>query len=192
MSIKGTAYLELVERLKTELQFDQVITEDNPSPLPNVKWIDKDKSQFENLDNEYPIPFPAILIAFMRGNYSSLSDKAQSGEIIIRIRVGYENYADSFDGSSNQDDALKYFEFMEQVHMALQGFAGTNFTALQRVAEEEDLDHDMLIIQTFEYTTTLLDDSASNKRKYQIVDPNVTITKNLSVPSIEQDDGFVL
>lgn len=193
MSIKGSAYLEIVERLKSELQFDQVVTEENPLPLPNIKWIDKDKSQFENLDKEYPIPFPAILIGFMRGNYTTLSDKAQSGDIIIRIRVGYENYADSFDGSSTQENALQYFEFMEKVHIALQGFTGTNFTALDRVAEEEDLDHDMLIIQTFEYTTTLLDDSASKKRKVQIVDPTVTITKQLSIPTQEEtDDDFVL
>lgn len=155
------------------------------SQLPSVKWVDKLFGQVDNLSN-HVIPYPAILIEFGRWEPISMGNNVQKGPLIIRFHLLYENFAQSFEGSHDQELAMAYFDFVEEVHQALQGLSGTNFTALQRTGEEEDNDHDVIINTIVEYFTELTDNSSGrsqNKTLTEEITPGTKIKKPLSRPS---------
>src|SRR6185437_2811549 len=105
--------------------------------------------------------------------------------------VYFENYADSFNGSMNQDKALQFFDFNEAVHQSLQGFDGDLFTALDRVSDEDDEDQDMIIGTVFEYTTLITDTSADEHRKYTVVTdicPEGKFVDSINRPPINSGD----
>jgi hypothetical protein len=170
MSVKGHTFKEISSYLIQELQF-------HDGRLPSLQWVDRDKGQFEQMDRELPIPFPAILLSFGRAEYETVGKSTQEGSGILRIRVGYESYAESFDGSIDQEQALKFWEFMEEVHKKLQGLSGTYFSSLERIAEEEDLDHDMIIVNIMEYRCKIFDSSADKTKRYVLATAEPVITK---------------
>src|SRR5690606_1168467 len=95
--------------------------EDLPD-LPGLQWFDKQMGQFDNPELSFSLPLPAVLIEFAPFVWSTIGQNQQKGEGIIRFYIYYENYANSFTGSLNQDIALCFFEFTEMVHQALQGY----------------------------------------------------------------------
>jgi hypothetical protein len=169
MSVKGDIFRQLATYLMATLQFDQTVTEDNPLPLPNLVWVDKQMGQFNHPELSQLVPLPAILIGYRKTTWDSESRRVQKGNAILTFWVYFENYADSFTGSMNQDKALQFFDFNEAVHQALQGYDGDLFTALDRLSDEDDENQDMIIGSIFEYSTLITDTSADEHRKYTIV-----------------------
>lgn len=180
MSVKGHTHKELETYLKQQ--------------IPELKWFDKDKSQFENISN-HVIPLPAILFSYGNTPYQTLSNKVQKGMVTLRFRIGFENYADSFIGSINQEKALKFFDFNEKVYKALQGLSTTYLRNLERSTDEDDNDHKNVIVTIMEFTGTLIDDSAEEGKNFTLVAPELHVkhknelTKNSSQQS---DDTFIL
>lgn len=166
MSIKGDIFKALSAHLMAKLQFAE---QDN---LPNLIWVDKDFGQAELIqEGIINLPMPAILISFKTPKWASRLSQTQSGETFIRFRILFENYADSFQGSINQDKAIQFFEFNEKVHIALQNLQGDNFTSLQRTSDEEDEDHNNVVITDVFYTTILTDESAQGASKTVVTTP---------------------
>ncbi len=188
MSIKGTIYTEIADRLFAKLSFAP------EAELPSLRWVDKENGQFRLMDQGFPIPLPAITIGFARAEYTSNGQNVQEGQATIRIRIGYESYADSFEGSSNQAESLKYYEFQEQVYAALQGFSGTNFSALERVAEEDDEDHDAMIVTIIDFATMITDTGAITAKDYVLatIDPVPEHQKNLPINPVVIKTPFVI
>jgi hypothetical protein len=199
MSIKAKIFKQLSAYLMAKLQFNQVVSINNPIPIPNLKFVDKQMGQFNSPDLYHASPLPCILISFGRTTWNSDSRQQQSGDSIIRFYIYFENYADSFQGSLNQDKALQFFEFNEKVHQALQGLSGYGYTQLERVSDEDDQDHDMIIGTVFEYSTTITDDSADDARNHTTVlnkTPDVHKVKNIVradlSDQVDTDNGFSL
>jgi len=94
MSVKGLTHKEIETYLM--------------QTVPTLKGFDKDKGQFENHSN-HVLPLPYILMSFGRTSYETQGNQAQKGNLSLRFRIGYENYADSFNGSINQEKALEFF-----------------------------------------------------------------------------------
>lgn len=181
MSVKGTIYLEISTYLKQQ--------------IPGLKWVDKDRGQLENISN-FVFPRPAIFLSFMRTEYGTIGNNSQQGTGAVRLRIAYENYADSFTGSVNQDKALAFFEFNEKVYETLQGLSGTHFSPLDRTADEDDLEHTNIIVTIQEYACNFVDDTAVKKKQFILTDPDVEVThvKKGTLPDrTPLDDGtFVI
>lgn len=176
MSIKGTIYKEISALLMQQVE--------------GLAWVDQDRGQLENIDTSYAIPFPAVVLKFLNGQYTNEGSGMQKGDITLRVKIGYENFADAFDGSVNQDIALAYFDFMELVHNVLEGAEGTYFAECTRVAEGEDEPNGPLLIEWVNYQIKVTDNSAYIARNSQIVtpDPTITVTKQ-AVPEQEEEIG---
>ncbi len=179
MSVKGHTHKELETYLKAQ--------------IPSLKWFDKDKGQFEDTSNNV-MPYPAILFSFGNTPYTTLSNKVQKGAVTLRFRIGYENYADSFNESINQDKALEFFNFNEKVYKALQGLSTTYLRNLERSSDEDDTDHKNVIVTIFEFTGTLIDDSAEEGKNFTLVEPELQVKhkKELTKPEVLEDDTFIL
>lgn len=178
MSVKGHTHKEIETYLK------QVI--------PDLKWFDKDKGQFEDINN-HVMPLPAVLMSFGRTPYQDETNNIQRGQLNLRFRIGYENYADSFSGSINQEKALAFFDFNETVFKALQGLSTTYVRNITRTADEDDQDHKNVIVTIMEFTGTIIDNSADEARQFVLTEPELNIkhVDETSRPSNEED-GFII
>lgn len=180
MSVKGHTHKEIETYLMAEVE--------------GLKWFDKDKGQFEDISN-HVMPLPAILMSFGRTPYEAQGNNIQKGQLTLRFRIGYENYADSFVGSVNQEKALEFFQFNENVFKALQGLSTTYTRNLERTADEDDIDHKNLIVTIMEFTGTLIDDSADECKNFVLTEPelNVEHKGELSRPEAEEDErAFII
>ena len=179
MSVKGHTHKELETYLKQQ--------------IPTLKWFDKDKGQFNDLINNL-MPFPAILFSFGNTPYETMSNKVQKGKVTLRFKIGYENYADSFIGSINQEKALEFFDFNEKVYKALQGLSTTYLRNLERSSDEDDDDHKNVIVTIFEFTGTLIDDAAEEGKNFTLVEPvlEVKSKKTLTKPEVALDETFII
>lgn len=176
-SIKGHTHTEIETYLKQK--------------LTDLKWFDKDKGQLENINN-HVMPFPAILMSYGRTTWKTESKGIQKGVGILRFKIAYESYEDSFSGSVNQDKALAFFEFNEKVHEALQGLSTTYVKGLERITDEDDENHKNIIVTVFEYACTIFDNSAQEDKTFVLAEPelNVSYKKELSRPEVSEDVSF--
>lgn len=172
MSVKGKIYKAISEHLMAKVE--------------GLTVVDKDRGQLENI-SEFAMPFPAILMSFDRFEYEPVGGGLKKGTGIIRFRVAYENYADSYTGSVNQDLALQFFDFNEAVQTALEGFSSDLFSPLTLVADEDDQDHKNIIVTVFEYETTIINTSGCDDTNYVLADatPKVHYTQKENLPKRE-------
>lgn len=145
--------------------------------IPSLKWIDKNMGQLASLDQQLPIPMPGILISFGSTQWLTISAGLKQGQAIITFIILFENYADSFTGSVNQDLALSYFDFTEEVATALEGFSGSNFTPLVLIADQEDEDHANFIATMLQFSTVITN-SSSVRKNTTTVEPDLSVTHN--------------
>lgn len=161
MSAKGHTFLEISTYLMANVE--------------GLEFVDKDKGQLEDISN-FVFPRPAVFMSFGRFEYTSTGTRTKVGKGVIRFRTAIENYADSYTGSINQEQALAFFEFNEMVHQALEGLSGTYFTSLNKIADEDDTDHKNVIVTVLEYECSLADDSADQKKNFVLTDPDLDIS----------------
>ena len=161
--------------------------------FPHV-WVDKNMGQITSIDRFDSFPLPAVLIEFARSEYRTLSKGVQEVNTVLRFHLLFENWAASHAESEDSELALRYFDFTEAVHEALEGFGGENFASLTRVADEEDNNHESVVITVMEYATTYIDTSAEKPRNKVEVEPDLKVEyKNpLSRPNSNFTSLFVV
>lgn len=179
----------------TTLAFEDGDEVGNPHNLPALQWVDFNTGQFQISDTALGMPMPAVLMRFAAADYTSLGNNVQDGESVLVFDIGYDNIAHSFEGSEDQDEALKYLQFQEEVYKALQGLQGTTFSPLQRIADEDvDDAPGMLLITRMSFTCIITDTSAEatrNKTLVTAVDTEVQYVKNL--PETDHlSKGFII
>lgn len=174
MSTKGIIFKEISNHLLQK--------------VADLEWVDKNRGQLDDLKN-FMFPKPAVFLSFKVGSYETQADGKQLGDAILSVKTAYENYADSHSGSVNQDMALSFFEFDEQVHVALQNLSGTYFRNLVRISDEDDEDHKNIIVTNMEYAFTLIDNSTVHLKGYQKleVDPKLVIEASLQKKATQNE-----
>lgn len=182
MSTEKTIYLALQEQLKK---------------VEGLKWIDRNMGQIQMLDGTEGdlVPMPGILIQFGRNEKSNVGRNVQKGAATFIFSILYENIARSHSGSSDQDIALRYFDFIESVHLVLQGFEGDNFTPLMQSATEEDPEHRGFVVNVLEYRTTITyreTDKQKNLVTTAVIEPVPSYENPGSRPAKEVKTGFVI
>lgn len=176
MSIKGIIFKEISNHLDVEVE--------------ELIYIDKDRGQIEK-ENILLVPKPAVLIGFLRFEWTDIGNGIKQGTGTIRARVICENYAESYSGSIDQEKALEFFDLNEKVDAALEGLVGTNFSELKKTADEDDLDHNNVIVTVYEYETVITDDTKANCTKMTQVDakPFVNYVKKENLPERQVDNN---
>lgn len=152
MSIKGDIFKTIAAHLMAKLQFE------DSSNIPSLRWVDKKHGQSPEIASF--VPLPAVLFRFAETNWDNHFGNGQGGVSLIEFEIWFENYADSYEGSINQDKAIQYFEFNDAVFKALQGFNGSGFSSLHRVYDLDDDDHENVIITKLGFETRITDDTA--------------------------------
>ena len=114
----------------------QLIKNNIKKILPWVNYIDLQKGQFRRLDNNYPIPLPALLIEFGNVNYSNTLKNKQIGEITINIELYLPCVTDSFDNAELEDETIQILDRWDELYKAFHGFNCEQITKLVRKQEQ--------------------------------------------------------
>lgn len=166
MSTKADIFKAIQDRLYEKLQ--------GIEPFERI-WVDKNMGQLASVDQHDTFPLPGILISYGRGQYRNLSKGVQEWQGTMRLELIYETHSHSTTDSEDRDLAMEFFEFNQQVHDALEGFSGDDFTSLMRVADEEDTSHTTVIVSVLEYQFSFID-RVNDRKKYVEVEPDLQVT----------------
>ncbi len=94
--------------------------------MPELRTVDEDYGQLENLRNEqedmYPLTFPAVLIDAPETEWSNASQGCQEGTAWLRVRLILDCYDDTHAGSDTTDGILARHETCQQLHHLVSGF----------------------------------------------------------------------
>lgn len=154
-----------------------------------TKHVDIWENQVIEEDQEVPFNKPATFIEFENVDWKDITHKQQSGDMIIAIHVVYHSVANSHNGSANQDQALRVFRFLRQVHQALHNFSGVGYNKLSRVQTQKDRSAGPLQVYIVRFATKIHDVSAVEESDF-VTDPPVDIRTG-ETPYV-QDDTFVV
>ena len=129
-----SAKLFLYNAVKTKL-----LAIKNDSDVAIVKTSGHWNNQFDLIEEEIQINFPAAFISFTNMDWSTdvgvankNSTQQQRSKCNIEIHVGITNLKDEYD-SFPEDIAI-----IDSIHDQLNGLQGTQFTPLKRIAEVDD------------------------------------------------------
>lgn len=141
-------YIELAQKIETSVSA--------------VQWIDLWNSQVMNIETEHPFPAPAVFLAFRSQGIDDIGEKAQNVHLFVDVFVFYETFADTYKGSFNQDDALKFLDIMDDLNKILHASSGENYSSMRRVAYSPIDTGGFGNLYSITYTCELIDATAAD------------------------------
>lgn len=104
--------------------------------IPRIKWVDEEKGQMNynpSLERP-PLLFPAALVTISLPNTQNYNQSKQQAQAQVRIQLCFD-----FTGNTNtktpaadRDRSLAYYDVVDEVYQALQGFSTSEFNELER------------------------------------------------------------
>ena len=151
--------------------------------VKEIKHVLLFNNQFEKDKEEQAFTYPNAFVEFSQLIWNTNGQQTQKGEMQLTIHLGFES--------------LKYeadnFDIIQSVFVALQGYSNGCYTGLNRIQEEQDTDHDNVIIWKIIFETTIDDTEAhpSNKLQENTIS-TIEINKDLDIdnPIIRTGDGI--
>lgn len=117
----------------------------------NVKTCRLFNNQFDNEDVEDAFEYPAVFIQFVSIPWIAKTQGLQEADSVIRLHIGFH---------SLRTEEREIFELIEQIHKVLQNYSTADlFGDLNRVNEEQDVDHGNVIVWLADYATLITDTS---------------------------------
>jgi hypothetical protein len=104
---------------------------------PQLKYISADWGQLDYYSNHPPVQWPCALVDVTAAQYTNLSQGGQLGAYTLLIRIAALPLTNSSAQAPNaqKEQALAWWQLLEDVHLALQGFIpGNACTPLLRTA----------------------------------------------------------
>jgi hypothetical protein len=182
-------YLPCVQRVKDS---EQLFTTNGVNPIAH---FDLFKGQYLNPEIHQPWAKPALFFKF-NITWEDLSNNTQKGIGELELHIEQENYSESYDGSSDRDQALSDFELVRIVSAVLHGFKTANFTALKRRATNMDDNPSNTNVTVVRFSFELIDESMDKYRDWlrEKLD-GLHLTKkpmDLIPPAPDDDDKYHL
>lgn len=101
--------------------------------IHEVKWIDLWHNQVNFLTEEHPFPSPAVFLQFRTLNVADAGLKVQNLKIQVDAFLFYETFADTYDESWNQEEALEFLDILSKIHATLHGTDGESYSSMRRI-----------------------------------------------------------
>lgn len=96
-----------------------------------IKWIDLWHNQVNFLADEHPFPTPASFLSFRTRRVEDLGQGIQQPEIQVDAYIFYETYADTYEGSINQDSALDFMNLLDEHQELLHDTSGDFYSNMR-------------------------------------------------------------
>jgi len=156
------------------------------SCLPQIKTVELYNSQPDNTDKEEAKFYPAVYLEMSDIDWVTKGLGIQQGEISLTVYVVTENY---------KTDDRTFLTTVDEVYSCLNGLQSCSFTALERVSERQDTDHDQLSIWEIDFRSTLYDsqDNSMSEMTVTTIDPKtglvVGVDLDIDNDTIRTGDG---
>lgn len=133
-------YIELANKLSADLneqeaeiysQLNTIIGYENKSP---IRWLDLWHNQVNFLEEELEFPTPAVFLSFRSGQVKDLGEKIQEMTLQIDCYLFYETFANTFTGSFNQEDALRFIGILDFINSRMHATNGENYSSMRKIA----------------------------------------------------------
>lgn len=176
-------YLAIIERLKCVVKVDGVIQFIPPEEIETMQeppervilhfslW----NNNLEKLEQEKGYRFPAIFIEFEVITWEQMGNRTMSGDARIRLHIVTHTLTTPEDGSLYQGQALEYFDLLDAVGAAMQGFAGMNFNGFQLVESLTDHEHPEDIYHNEECFVTRITNTSAVRKPTKLQNASISI-----------------
>lgn len=135
--------------MSAKLDFYDIIKARILEKVPAVKTLRLFNNQFENEEKENAFAYPAVFVQFLNLNWIAKPQGLQEADAVIRLHVGFH---------SLETEEREIFTLIEDIHKAVQSLSTAElFGDLNRVNEEQDIDHGNVIVWLADYSTLLTD-----------------------------------
>ncbi len=135
-------------------QLFKAIAERIKQQVPGIKFIDLWNEQLAEITANTAWPTPSVFIEFEQYDVRQLANHIYMADVPIRLHIitRTKPYAR---GSEDRklDEALDYFDLIDQVHAAICTLAGDNFSTLMLTASATNHNHAELIESVERYIT---------------------------------------
>lgn len=111
-------------------ELNTIVGYEDKSP---IRWVDLWHNQVNFLSEEHEFPTPSVFLAFRTKQVDDLGGKIQQLTLQIDCYLFYETFADTYTGSFNQDDALRFISMLDFINGRLHGTEGENFNSMRKV-----------------------------------------------------------
>lgn len=130
---------EIFQKIIEKLLSQEAVTLFNQLGVQPIKYIDLYRGQYANYENFDLVSLPAVLVDWS----ADLTDATSNESVLsISLHLIYEQVADTSSISANQDNALKFFDFIDIVHSLVVSIQGNGIGKLKlRRQEPAELDH---------------------------------------------------
>lgn len=173
-------YLACIDRIKS---FEALFQERGLKPIQHFDFF---KNQYIYPELHHIYKKPALFFEY-RVNWRDRDRLVQKGEASLRFHLEIENYAASFEGSKNQETALRIFKYHRLLKGILHGFRkeGT-VPRLVCVGEEPDLNPTTTNVHILTFECTVVDDVAEQIAKLNMEE---AIGEELALTRVAQKDS---
>jgi len=151
--------------------------------VKSIKHVLLYNNQFDRETVEEAFTYPNCFIEFVQMIHSGVTLNQQKSDIQIRVHIGFE---------SLEKEDLTMFDLIQEVYVALQGLDGDLFSALQRIEERQDIDHDNVIVWQLDFECNLTDCSSDPRANLdEVVIGTLEIGADLDIDNdiIRSGDG---
>ena len=126
--------------------------------LPDLRFIDLQKGQFQQQAQNYPIPLPALLIEIGDFRFSNLLEHQQKGDGMISVYLYLDLVSDSFAGAESENQTIEILDRQDELFETFAGAVVSPLaTLLVRQTEYKPQYGNRYIMLRTDFTTTIDD-----------------------------------
>lgn len=122
--------------------------------VPGIKFIDLWNEHLAEIKNTTAWPVPSVFIEFEQYDVRQLANHVCMADVPVRLHIitRTKSYTAGHE-DKRIDDALDYFDLIDQVHAAMVTLAGDNFSSFMLTASATNHNHAELLESIERYVT---------------------------------------
>ena len=122
--------------------------------MPGIKFIDLLNEHLSEIKNTTAWPVPSVFIEFEQYDVRQLANHVCMADVPVRLHIitRTKTYTAGHE-DKRIDDALDYFDLIDQVHAAMVTLAGDNFSTFMLTASATNHNHAELLESIERYVT---------------------------------------
>lgn len=122
--------------------------------VPDINYVDEDKGQLE-VDMRPSVNYPCALFTIEVINAENIAKNVQLCDAQINVRIAFDYSGNTSSATSNAhiDKSLAYYDTVESVWKAMQGFETQQFNALENINQRTELRPDKIKVVSMPFRT---------------------------------------
>lgn len=131
--------------------------------VPDIKFFDLWNNHITALNGGQVWPMPAVFVEFETIEWRQQNNGARRGDVAVRLHLVTRAVNTHGNKDPKQKAALGFFDLINEINTAMQGFRGENFSGFQLTTSATNHDHAELLESVERYVTSAQDIKAVPK-----------------------------